>query len=230
MALAQAEVQTIPPVKTLACVSLPQSYANSTFQRINNVQLPDKSYITINALMTNLGGGYYNYSFCNTTQNGQYIVNGIGDIDGTNVTWSYDFAVNPLGKTFTNSQAILYMLIFFTSLVLFFISLAFGIYLPLSNSRDEMSGYILYVSNLKYLKMFSLACSYLLVMLLAYFGWMICYGYLDFDFLGTLFNFAFYALVIALLPLFILATYFIIANLIRDSEVAEALQRGLQIE
>jgi hypothetical protein len=78
--------------------------------------------------------------------------------------------------------------------------------------------------------MFSLACSYLLVMLLAYFGWMICYGYLDFDFLGTLFNFAFYALVIALLPLFILATYFIIANLIRDSEVAEALQRGLQIE
>ena len=229
--LATAEVQTLPhPVKTLSCVNLPQIYANSTFQNITTIQLPDETVMTIQDKMTNSGGGYFNYTFCNTTQNGEYIVNGIGDIDGTTTTWNYQFTVNPLGKVFTSQQATLYTLIFVIAMILFLICVGFGIYAPSGNSRDEMTGYIFAVSNMKYVKMFLLAISYLFLVLIVYFGYIISYGYLDMDFLGNLFYFAFYTMIVLILPLFIIGVYVIISNLIRDSAVAEMLSRGLHVK
>jgi magnesium-transporting ATPase (P-type) len=173
-------------------------------------------------------GTVYNYSFCNSTQNGQYIVNGIGDVDGIQTAFAYDFIVNPLGKTFTSSQAVMYCLIFVISFVLFLICLIAGIYTPSGNKTDEMTGYVLAVSNLKYIKILMFCFSYLLLVLMTYFGWMVSYGYLDMDFLGNLFNFAFWTLVIMLLPLFIVGSYVLVANLIKDSQVADTLQRGIR--
>jgi len=223
-------IQSLPDaVKTGQCVTLPQSYANSSFQNITTIQLPDETILIINSSMQNLGGGYFNYSFCNTTQNGRYIVNGIGDTDGTVAIWNYDFLVNPLGKIFTSQQATLYFLMFVVSFLLFLGSFIFGIYAPSSNKRDQMTGYIIAVDNLKYVKIFMLAISYLLLMLIVYFGWMISYGYLDLDFLGNLFNFSFYFLAILLLPLFIVGAYVVIANWVRDSKLAEDLSRGFKI-
>jgi len=229
--LASAEVQILPhPVKTHSCVNLPQIYANSTFQNITTIQRPDESVLTIQSSMTSNGGGYFNYTFCNTTQNGEYIVNGIGDIDGTSTTWNYQFTVNPLGMVFTAQQATLYTLIFVIAMVLFLICVGFGIYAPDSNKRDEMTGYIFAVSNLKYVKMFLLAISYLLLMLIVYFGYIISYGYLDLDFLGSLFQFAFYTLVVLILPLFIIGTYLLISNMVHDHKIGEMLSRGLHVK
>jgi len=42
-------------------------------------------------------GTYYNYTFCNTDQVGEYIVNGHGDDDGETVVWSYNLFVTPSG-------------------------------------------------------------------------------------------------------------------------------------
>ena len=93
-----------------------------------------------------------------------------------------------------------------------------------------MTGYIFAVSNMKYVKMFLLAISYLFLVLIVYFGYIISYGYLDMDFLGNLFYFAFYTMIVLILPLFIIGVYVIISNLIRDSAVAEMLSRGLHVK
>ena len=226
-----SEVQTLPDgVKTSQCVMLPQIYANSSWQNITTIQLPDKSLININARMTLLSPGFFNYSFCNTSTNGNYIVNGIGDVDGVPTTWNYMFVVNPLGKVLTNSQAILYFLIFIIAFILFIGSVVLAVYLPSDNKRNEMTGYVIAVSNIKYVKIFMYATSYLLLMLMMYFGWTISYGYLDLEFLGGLFNFIFYAMVIALLPLFIVGMYVVIANKVKDSQVADYLLRGLHVK
>ena len=92
-----AEVKTLSPAKQGSCVTLPQTYANSTWQNISVVQLPDKTMVQINKAMTSLGGGFFNYSFCSTGAIGEYIVNGIGDVDGTQQTWNYNFYVTPSG-------------------------------------------------------------------------------------------------------------------------------------
>ena len=229
--LASCEIQSLPhPVKTGLCVNLPQSYANSTYQNITTVQLPDESFIPIQSNMQDNGGGYFNYTFCNTTQNGEYLVNGIGDIDGTATTWVYKFTVNPLGKIFTNQQAILYFMILLLSFVLFTICVAFGLYAPSGNNRDTMTGYIIAVSNMKYVKSFMLAVSYLLLFLIVYFAYIISYGYLDLDFLGSLFYFLFYFMAVLMLPLFIIGVYVVIANVIRDNKIGDMLQRGLRVK
>lgn len=228
LSFASAEVQSLPhPARTNFCVNLPQSFANSTYQNITVIQLPDESLLSINSPMNNIGGGYFNYTFCNTSINGHYIVNGIGDVDGLNQAWNYEFVVNPLGQILTQGQAILYFLIFIVSFILFLVAFGAGIYIPADNDRDQMTGYILAVSNRKYIKMFMLGLSYMFFLLVVYFGWIISYGYLDLDSLGNLFSIAFYALAWLTLPLFVICTYIIIANKVRDTKIGDLLSRGL---
>jgi hypothetical protein len=97
--IVSAEVKTLSPVKQGSCVALPQTYANSSWQNISVIQVPDKTMIQVNDRMTNLGGGFFNYTFCNTGRVGEYIVNGVGDIDGVPQTWNYNFFVTPSGFT-----------------------------------------------------------------------------------------------------------------------------------
>ncbi len=225
-----AEVQTLPPVKLGSCADIVQLCSNCSFVNISVLQQPDKSKIVLNTEMQALGQDYFNFTFCNNSINGEIVVNGIADPDGKNIVWNYNYVVNPLGKVLTNSQAILYFLIFFLAFVFFVLTLVGAFWLPFKNQKDKLTGYILAVENLKYLKMFLFSVSYLLVMLMAYFGWMISFGYLDLDFVGTLFNFAFYSLVIALIPLVVVGTFVVIANLIRDSKVGKMLLMGLRFK
>ena len=140
------------------------------------------------------------------------------------------YIVNPLGDELTSSKAFLYILLFVVSILIFIGLSIFGIYLPVSNKKDELSGYILAVSNLKYLKYLSLAFAYLVSIIISYLAWMISYAYLSMNFLSKLFQFAFYFQAVVALPLFILFTYINITNLIRDSEVGELLSRGLTVK
>lgn len=103
-----ATVQTLPPVTQNTCVNLPQSEYNSTYQYISYIQgpAPRKYMYNISSNMTNLGNYYYIYNFCNTSEVGSYIVNGISNLGN----WNYDFPVNPISIP----EAILYIaLIFF---------------------------------------------------------------------------------------------------------------------
>ncbi len=40
---------------------------------------------------------YYNYSFCDTSELGQYIINGFGDPDGKKKPWNYNLFVTETG-------------------------------------------------------------------------------------------------------------------------------------
>jgi len=102
--LISGEVQSIPPVKLNECVNLPQIVSNSTQQNITIIQSPNKTLYIINAEMTSLGGGYYNYSFCQNIELGNWIVNGIGDDDGELIIWNYDYWVTPDGTIPTEAQ------------------------------------------------------------------------------------------------------------------------------
>ena len=139
-------------------------------------------------------------------------------------------SVSLLGKELTTSKAISYFVIFIISILVFMGLLLLGIYLPEGNKKDELTGYILAISNLKYLKYVILGFSYLTLLWLSYFSWMVVYAYLDFNFLSNIFRFMFTFLAVLTFPLFILFCYLTIANLIRDSKVGESLSYGLQIK
>jgi hypothetical protein len=173
-------------------------------------------------------GTEYTYSFCNTSDLGVYIVNGVGDLDGVNTVWAYDFTISATGKDLTSAKATSYVIIFVISFVVFLGFLLIGIYLPSNNKSDEFTGYILAVNNLKYVKILSFAFSYLVALFISYFAWMVCFAYLDMDFVTNIFKILFYAETVLLLPLFVIGSWIMIANLVRDAQIGDMLSRGLK--
>jgi fumarate reductase subunit D len=210
------------------CVNLIQTCANCSSVNITSILYPNSSIALSNVEMTKTGT-YYNYTFCDTNTNGDYTLTGIGDEDGIDSVWDYYFNVNPIGTEMTIGKSMLYILILVFSILIFIGLLALGIMLPANNKTDEMSGYIIAVSNLKYVKLLCLGLAWVVGIFLSYYTWMLSYAYLDFEFMTSIMQFIFYGMALLTLPLFIFCVYIIFANLVRDSKIGEALARGFEI-
>lgn len=227
--IVSAQAQSLGITKSNVCLTIPQSCSNCTTCVLSNIIYPDKTQSDINLAMSTTDYLNYNYTFCGATQTGQYIVNGYCDIDGVNTPFPYDFQVTATGQGMDTSKGILYVVVFFLS-ILIFIGLIFGsAKIPSNNKSDEMTGYVIAVSNLKYVKFFCIALSYLFLIFIMYLSWMISFAYLDMNFVSGIFQFLFYFLVISLAVLFPLSVFIVIANLIRDKKIADMLTRGLRV-
>ena len=97
ISLASAEIQTLGTFKQRECINLIQTCENCTYNNISSVLYPNSSVVLSNIVMTK-DDTYYNYTFCNTSTLGSYIVNGYGDLDGERTTWNYDFKITPSGN------------------------------------------------------------------------------------------------------------------------------------
>ena len=95
-----AQEQSWGTVKKDECINLIQTCANCTSINFTSVVNPDKIAIRTD-LVTDKSGTEFNYSFCNTSIIGQYIVNGVGDVDGLNTVFAADFEVTQTGKETT---------------------------------------------------------------------------------------------------------------------------------
>jgi len=78
------------------CVMLTQTCSNCTYVNISSVQDPNSAIIKSNLAMTKTGT-FYNYSFCNTSDVGTYIVSGFGDNDNAPDVFVYSFDITPNG-------------------------------------------------------------------------------------------------------------------------------------
>lgn len=195
-----------------------------------NISITDRNgnYLIDNQLTQAQGNGAFNY----TTTFPQTEIYKV-QMFCTDGTYSYSgegyYDVSAIGKELTPAKATSYLLIFILSFLIFIGLIIFGIFLPSGNKKDEMTGYIFAISNLKYLKLLSLSFSYLTAVFISYFSWMVAYAYLDMNFVTKIFQFIFWFLVALILPLFILMVYLLITNLIRDTKVKDLLLRGLRV-
>lgn len=87
-----AEQQSLGTFEKDRCINLLQTCANCTFVNITSVKYPNSSILLGNVEMTKQGTEY-NFTICNASVLGDYIVNGVGDVDGVNTVWAYDFKV-----------------------------------------------------------------------------------------------------------------------------------------
>lgn len=227
--LVSAQIESLGTFKTESCVNLKQTCTNCTFINLSVTSPPNQNEIVTNQTMNRSTSNLWVYTFCNTSVNGDYIYDTFGDLDGKIEQSSISFIVNPIGKVLTNAQAILYFLALVVALLFFILFVFFGTSISSDNKRDEMTGYILATSNLKYLKMFIISLAYLTLMVVLYFVYIISYGYLDMDFLGNLFYFGFIFMVVLILPLFIVGVFIIGANIVKDSKISDTLSRGVRI-
>ena len=79
------------------CVRLIQLCGDCTYNNITSVVYPNSSVAVSNVEMTK-DGAEFNYAFCSTNETGKYLVNGVGDLTGTDTAWAYDFQITINGK------------------------------------------------------------------------------------------------------------------------------------
>ncbi len=142
------------------CINLIQICENCTYNNISTVLFPNSS-VAISSVMMTRDDTYYNYTFCNTSTTGEYIVNGFGDLNGVKAIWNYNFGVTPTGTILKTSDSLTYILLTIGSLILFLLSLWGGMVLPFKNKRND-EGKVEAVQKLKYFKLLCLATAYIL--------------------------------------------------------------------
>ena len=117
--LISAEIQTLPSVKQGEAVQLPQVCANCTYVNITSVRNPNSQIILSNQEMTK-DGTMYSYTLNNTNIIGEYVVTGVGDVDGIDTVFTYNFYVTPSGRSGNaNLVFIVFLIIFFYFINLF---------------------------------------------------------------------------------------------------------------
>lgn len=117
--LVSAEVQTLSPQKAGTCIDLPQVCSSCTYVNISSIKYPNSSITILNQAMTK-NEVNYNYTICNVTDLGTYVVTTCGDIDGTFECAVYDFEVTTDGTKPTDSQGTMFIGILASILVLSF--------------------------------------------------------------------------------------------------------------
>ena len=160
LSFASAEIQTLGTFKQGEEINLIQTCASCTFNNITSVLYPNSTEVIGNFEMTRTGSVYnFTLSSGNITSIGEYIVNGIGDLDGIDTVWNYNFFITPTGFDLETSESLLYIIILISTFILFLGFLYPAITLPYSNKVNK-DGSITKIARAKYLKLLSIWFAY----------------------------------------------------------------------
>lgn len=219
-------LEGLPPQQQGNCVDLIQTCDNCTYVNLTKVLKPN-GLEYINAEMTKSNGDY-NYSYCNTTSLGEYIVTACGNDDGYYTCDSYPFTVTPSGTLFDSSQAIIYLVVLIMISFIFLLS-AYGTYkLPWKNKRN-LEGQVVGVNDLKYLKVILGFATYFLLIWIIYLLWGLTGNFLMLNTASSLFRALFYILITILFPGMVFFLFVIVVSFITDRKIKKAVMRGLPI-
>jgi hypothetical protein len=109
----QSEIQTLPDgAKLNTCIDLPQTCSNCSVINITTITYPNKTVLYLNTPMTKTGS-HFNYTFCNNSAIGSYVVETCSILDGTFYCpppYSYNVTSSGLGGT-NNLVFILFIII-----------------------------------------------------------------------------------------------------------------------
>lgn len=220
-------VSSMGVFKQGTCISLQQSCANCTAINITSIIAPNSTNVIGEMAMTK-AGTQYTYSFCNTTDLGTYIVNGIGDPDGSVAIWSYDLDVNLMGEELTQAKTTLYFILLIIGFVFFGLTFYGAVRFPFKNKRNE-EGDLISINDLKYLKIAMFVFSYLEFLFIMSIAKNLAGGFLFNGGLYEFLNFIYTILLIGTLPLFPLLIFFTIMIWLNDKKMQDAIQRGLPV-
>lgn len=166
LSITSAEIQTLGTFSQGQDINLIQTCANCTFNNITSVLSPNSTQVIGNFPMTKTGS-VYNFTLTsgNVTQLGEYIVNGIGDLDGVDTIWNYNLFVTPNGQNFTTGKAISYLGFIVILLFTFLLTIWGASKVRWKHSRSDTDK-IITINNFRYIKVFLFTMAYFELMFL----------------------------------------------------------------
>ena len=162
-----AAISNLGTFKVNTCIELPQTSPDATYNNISKITTDNELTIVSGEVEMTKVGTYFNYTFCNTTLLGEYIVNGYGDEGGTLDTWEYTFDITTSGNAVpTSGESILYFVFVAILFGILLVMIYFICALPSENIKDEETGTIMGIVKLKYLRIVLIAISYPMVIII----------------------------------------------------------------
>lgn len=213
LTIVNAEQQTLGSFKKDSCIDLIQICSNCTYNNVTVVIYPNSSILNIDSEMTK-NGITYNLTFCDTSKYGDYLVYGVGDLNGINTVWGYDFIIIPSEEELTIGMAILFAIgiIFLTVTIILSI---FGII-----NATSIQG-----------KYGCICITYLLLMGLSFTAWTIAKSYLtNMTFMVGVLYTIWLTLMILFLPFIILSFAYITIAITKMKLWKELVNKGFTEE
>ena len=227
ISLTSATQESLGTFKVGEEVKLKQICGTCTYNNITSISYPN-STISLSDLEMTKRGTEYNYTLSGnyTSALGEYIVNGVGDLGGTNTSWAYTFEINMSGVKVTIAQGILYSVLL--ALGLLFVILSFyGSMVIDGRNEFDLGGRVLSINFNKYYKIGLFFLGYLFLIWSFFMAWEIS-QLLTLNWANAVFHFMFNLLWILLAPVFLV---FVIISLIKwmlDLELQKLGDRNLK--
>lgn len=226
--VSSSTITSLGVFKSGSCVELKQICSNCTYVNITSVIYPNSTKALGQVQMTKSGTDY-NYTFCDTSSVGNYIVSGKGDIDGVPSVWSYDFNISVSGTTPSIVQGILYSIILCFLVITFLICFYFSITIPFKNERS-VEGRIININWKKYLKFFLWFMDYIILVFIVGIIYDISINYFtNIDGIKNVFGIVFEWLLLIIFPLFLFTLAIIVISWIADKKTQKMLIRGVPL-
>ncbi len=133
ISMVSAQLDSIGVFKQGDPVHLVQSCASCTYNNVTAISFPNGTIFNLNVEMGK-NGSFYNYTYdYGSVILGTYLVNGIGDLDAVNTTWSYDYTITTSGSSINEGNS---MIIFLS--IVFFLVLGILCFLGFYKSSGEI--------------------------------------------------------------------------------------------
>ena len=105
--LIHAQQTNLGTFESGSCIELIQLCGDCTYNNITSIQYPNETKIILDVIMTRRGTEY-NYTYCFPEANGQYNINGFGDLGGESTVWAYTLLLTPNGEDPTTPKLLLH--------------------------------------------------------------------------------------------------------------------------
>lgn len=113
--MASSAFTTLGSFETGINVTIRQLCASCTYNNITSITYPNGSLAQDEVAM-NADGSEYTFGFDDTDIEGEYTINGIGDIGGTDTVWAYTFDItgtgNPVNDNYPFTLGVIILVIF----------------------------------------------------------------------------------------------------------------------
>ena len=206
-------------------VTIKQLCSSCSYNNITSIVYPNGTQ-ALNETPMSLIGGEYVYVFNDTSLNGEYRVNGFGDLSGTQTDWDYTFDVTSSGGVWNTQSSIFYMGIMFI-LFLLFVACVLGIVsLPTDDHRDE-EGKLIAINSLKYLRLPLVGVAWGLLVFLSYLAMGVAGAYLTEGFIVSIFQTIFTLLMVSIIIGLPVVFWFIVSGFMQDVVIKKYIARGL---
>jgi len=203
------------------CVELTQTCADCSFVNFTQVMYPNSTTAERDISATK-DGISFNASFCKTSETGTYKVYGVGDLDGEDTVFAYEFEVTDTGKPFGVGQGIIHAVLFAFLAVLSFVALNMCINTPWDSENDPSKN----ITN-KIIKFVYGTLSYVFMMFVMFTGKGLSQSFLPGDTVYSFFNTFSTIMTVILVPALIMTVFFIGLKIATDKKNMRALRRGL---